>query len=142
MTCDNCTLQLIQVMDRIVDQPVLDRVNSANTYFQCADIRLVEGTPAGGLEPTAPTDHPGVRGRNELAEAREAAAANPENAVMGDLPTPATDPEQDMMAMGTAPDADSGCSLPGSTATRRSTSGIGLLIGSVLLLGVRGRRRR
>jgi hypothetical protein len=42
--CENCTLQLIQVMDGETEQPVDDPVGRS-TYYQCADIRLVEDLP-------------------------------------------------------------------------------------------------
>lgn len=59
MTCDNCTLQLIQVMDGNTTDPVPDPVLRGGTYFQCADIVLAEGTPLGGVPPVAPTAHLG-----------------------------------------------------------------------------------
>lgn len=40
VNCDNCTLQLIQMMDGNQDDPVDDPVNRS-TYYTCADIRLV-----------------------------------------------------------------------------------------------------
>jgi chitin binding protein len=42
--CENCTLQLIQVMDGETEQPV-DNPIGRNTYYQCADIRIVEDLP-------------------------------------------------------------------------------------------------
>ncbi|HTV19488.1 MAG TPA: SCE4755 family polysaccharide monooxygenase-like protein [Polyangiaceae bacterium] len=42
--CDNCTLQLIQVMDGETEAPVPDPVGRS-TYYQCADITLVEDLP-------------------------------------------------------------------------------------------------
>ncbi len=42
--CENCTLQLIQVMDGETEQPVDDPVGRS-TYYQCADIRIVEDLP-------------------------------------------------------------------------------------------------
>jgi len=63
MTCDNCTLQLIQVMDGNTTDPVPDPVLRGGTYFQCADIVLEDGTPAGGIPPVSPTEHLGQRGR-------------------------------------------------------------------------------
>ena len=42
--CENCTLQLIQVMDGETEQPVDDPIGR-NTYYQCADIRIVEDLP-------------------------------------------------------------------------------------------------
>jgi hypothetical protein len=69
MTCDNCTLQLIQVMDGNTTDPVLDPVLRGGTYFQCADLILADGAPANGLPPAAPTDHPGQRGRPQTSSA-------------------------------------------------------------------------
>jgi MYXO-CTERM domain-containing protein len=46
MTCENCTLQVIQVMNNITTAPVMDPA-PLSTYYTCADIRLV---PAGSLE--------------------------------------------------------------------------------------------
>jgi chitin binding protein len=42
--CDNCTLQLIQVMDGETEAPV-DNPIGRSTYYQCADIRIVEDLP-------------------------------------------------------------------------------------------------
>ena len=42
--CENCTLQLIQVMDGETEVPVDDPIGR-NTYYQCADIRIVEDLP-------------------------------------------------------------------------------------------------
>jgi len=67
MTCDNCTLQLIQVMDGNTTDKVLNPVDRGGTYFQCADIVLAEGTPPGGIPPLNPTDHEGQRGRPAAA---------------------------------------------------------------------------
>ncbi len=49
--CDNCTLQLIQVMDGMMDTPVPDPVGRSS-YYTCADIKLVEEL---GTEPDAGT---------------------------------------------------------------------------------------
>lgn len=46
MTCDNCTLQVIQAMHGDTVNPVMDPA-PLSTYYTCADIRLV---PAGSLE--------------------------------------------------------------------------------------------
>jgi MYXO-CTERM domain-containing protein len=40
MTCENCTLQVIQVMNGNTTTPVMDPA-PASTYYSCADIRLV-----------------------------------------------------------------------------------------------------
>ncbi|MEY4551516.1 MAG: hypothetical protein RL685_7711 [Pseudomonadota bacterium] len=75
MTCDNCTLQLIQVMDGNMEEQVLDPSTRGGTYFQCADIVLANGTPAGGLAPVNPSDHFAERRRPERASADPAATA-------------------------------------------------------------------
>lgn len=46
MTCDNCTLQLVQVMNNDTANPVADPSNQS-TYYACADIELV-GSGDGG----------------------------------------------------------------------------------------------
>lgn len=42
--CENCTLQLIQVMDGETEAPV-DNPIGRSTYYQCADIRIVADLP-------------------------------------------------------------------------------------------------
>ena len=42
VACDNCTLQLIQVMNGNTADPVLDTVG-VSSYYTCADIKLVGG---------------------------------------------------------------------------------------------------
>jgi hypothetical protein len=42
--CENCTLQLIQVMDGETEMPALNPIGRS-TYYQCADIRIVEDLP-------------------------------------------------------------------------------------------------
>jgi hypothetical protein len=49
--CENCTLQLIQVMDGETEAPV-DNPIGRSTYYQCADIRIVADLPD-------PPDEPG-----------------------------------------------------------------------------------
>jgi hypothetical protein len=54
--CENCTLQLIQVMDGETELPVSDPVGRS-TYYQCADIRIVPeqpDEPSCSLTPGAP----------------------------------------------------------------------------------------
>jgi hypothetical protein len=41
--CDNCTLQVIQMMDGNMDDPVPDPVGRSS-YYQCADI-VIEAPP-------------------------------------------------------------------------------------------------
>jgi hypothetical protein len=47
--CDNCTLQLIQVM---TDKPPFDGLD--DFYYQCADLRLSSTAPLGGPPPLPP----------------------------------------------------------------------------------------
>ncbi len=49
MTCDNCTLQLIQMMDGNTTDPVADPVGRS-TYYTCADIRIVPGDQLPGAD--------------------------------------------------------------------------------------------
>jgi MYXO-CTERM domain-containing protein len=44
VACDECTLQLIQVMNGNTVDPVLDPVGKSS-YYTCADIKLVGGAP-------------------------------------------------------------------------------------------------
>ncbi|MCP4449550.1 MAG: lytic polysaccharide monooxygenase [Myxococcales bacterium] len=56
INCDNCTLQLIQMMDGNTTDPVADPMNRS-TYFSCADIKLVgadTSVPDGGVVPGGP----------------------------------------------------------------------------------------
>lgn len=55
MTCDNCTLQVIQAMHGDTENPVMDPA-PLSTYYTCADIRLV---PAGSLEAGGSGDNGG-----------------------------------------------------------------------------------
>jgi chitin binding protein len=43
-TCENCTLELIQVMDGKTEEPATDPVGRSS-YYQCADIRIVADLP-------------------------------------------------------------------------------------------------
>jgi hypothetical protein len=45
--CDNCTLQLVQVMNGDVDSPVTD-VFGTDTYYQCADLVLAASADTDG----------------------------------------------------------------------------------------------
>ncbi|MEY2937310.1 MAG: hypothetical protein RL033_8059 [Pseudomonadota bacterium] len=152
MTCENCSLQLIQVMDGNMEDLVLNPVDRGGTYFQCADVRLVAGTPAGGIAPSAPSDHPGTRGRNELSAALEAAAAadanmaaSPDGAAGGT--SAMGDGADTTPMMGSDSDAGSGCSLVagplvGSERARRSGPVLGLFSSLLLAAGLGARRRR
>lgn len=153
MTCDNCSLQLIQVMDGNTVDPVLNPVDRGGTYFQCADIRLVEGTPAGGIAPANPSDHLGQKGRPNTTPA---AAPAPDSATgttgmmaMGTATTPSgsgtSSSARDTSVMPVTMDAESsdsggGCSMSGA----RSSNGASALLAlstALVGLGLRTRRR-
>lgn len=162
MTCDNCSLQLIQVMDGNTEDEVLNPVDRGGTYFQCADIRLVAGTPAGGIPPSNPSEHPGVRGRNELAEAREEAAAAAAAANQGledssdepvesageapglndGNPVLASDGADTAVMTAPAAGSESGCAVPRSQVVSRGLPGSALAALSAVLLVAGLRRRR
>lgn len=123
MECENCTLQLIQAMDGNMVDPVLDPVERPSTYFQCADIRLVAGTPAGGIPPANPSEHLGF---DNLAVGTPPAAPSttPSTnsgttgmtttpAAMGGTSAPAMDAESS--------DSGGGCSLSGARSSGGST---------------------
>lgn len=163
MTCDNCSLQLIQVMDGNTEDEVLNPVDRGSTYFQCADIRLVAGTPAGGIAPSNPSEHLGIRARNELAEAQaEAAAANEAMeameeaemtvAEMAPSPMPVSSPSAPVASGGaprselTGPQASSGsgCSVVVGGLQQRQGAGaatLGALSALLLVVCLRGRHR-
>ena len=49
--CDNCTLQLVQMMDGNTNDPVLDPIGRSS-YYTCADVILVSsGTADAGVSP-------------------------------------------------------------------------------------------
>jgi hypothetical protein len=64
-TCENCPLELIQVMDGETEEPVADPVGRS-TYYQCADIRIVEALPDApddaGCSVTSGAGTPAARG--------------------------------------------------------------------------------
>ncbi len=126
MTCDNCTLQLIQVMDGNTVDPVLTPVDG-ETYFQCADIVLANGTPPGGIVPPAPTDHPGNKGQQDLERAALAAPAGV---------TPVVPAVMDAASE----DDTGGCSLARGGASGPTWPGVALF--STLLVGAGLRSRR
>jgi hypothetical protein len=76
--CENCTLQLIQVMDGETEMPALNPIGRS-TYYQCADIRIVEDLPDPPDEPGcsfAPTSTaPAAGGSSAAAQAAPSAAA-------------------------------------------------------------------
>jgi hypothetical protein len=159
MTCDNCTLQLIQVMDGNTTDPVPDPVLRGGTYFQCADIVLAAGTPAGGVPPANPTAHLGQEmGRLPAATDGTAAtsASTGSSAAVGAGPSVAmttgtaapvaaaagtTTSVVPSMGTSTAADANDGggCSLGGfSGGSGWQTLGA---FSALLIVGARRRRR-
>lgn len=154
VTCENCTLQLIQVMDGNTTDPVPDPVLRGGTYFQCADIILEDGTPAGGIPPASPTEHVGQRGRPNPAVAvtmetpsstssgtgvtATSGMASNGTGTMGSSTATGADVTPEMM--GSSGDAG-GCSVAGARSTN-AWSTVGAL-GSVLLTsGLLARRRQ
>jgi hypothetical protein len=153
MECDNCSLQLIQAMDGNMTDPVLDPVQRPSTYFQCADIRLVEGTPAGGIPPANPTDHignvpnppaaapaPTTSGTGMMA-AMGTTAANTGSSNMSSSNMSARDTSvTPVMTDPESSDSSGGCSVSGA----RSSNGASALLAlstALVGLGLRSRRR-
>lgn len=64
MTCDNCTLQVIQAMHGDTVNPVLDPA-PLSTYYTCADIRLVPKGSLGAGEGSAGTGSGGSANAGE-----------------------------------------------------------------------------
>jgi hypothetical protein len=154
MTCDNCSLQLIQVMDGNTVDPVLNPVDRGGTYFQCADIVLANGTPAGGIPPAAPTAHLGQKG---LPNTTPAALPAPDMPMMAAMTTgTATSTTTPRTTMGTAPVSDvsakpavmdaaaaddgSGCSV-GAVRSTHSAASLALFTTVLAGAGLRSRRR-
>jgi hypothetical protein len=147
VTCDNCTLQLIQVMDGNTTDPVPDPVLRGGTYFQCADIVLEDGAPAGGIPPAAPTDHLGQRGRPNPVVTP---TGTPSSADSGTAVTAASGSSNSSGSASTATGADApevmdasedagGCSVAGARATHAGSVGA---LGSVLFASALLARRR
>lgn len=128
MTCDNCTLQLIQVMNDDTETPVEDP-SSHSTYYACADIELVAGG-ADGSGGSSAEDGAGGSGTNGPSESPTGGSAHD--------PSP-SDPEEDA---GTPAVGSSGSSGGGCQIGTRSTSGGAMLALALgwLALGRRGRR--
>jgi len=149
MTCDNCSLQLIQVMDGNTVDPVLNPVDRGGTYFQCADIVLANGTPAGGIPPAAPTDHLGQKGRPNTTPAALPAPDMPAMAAM--TPASTTTPRTTMVSgsdnsakpavMDAASEDDgSGCSV-GAVRSTHSSASLALFATVLAGAGLRSRKR-
>lgn len=132
--CDNCTLQVIQVM---YDKPPYE-IGGNDLYYQCADL-VLEGTPVDGGAPDAPSS-----GRDAGTDA----------ATPGDDPIDSTDgggttDSRSSDSRGSAGDAgtgaamrplsaDTGCSASGGTPS----SGAWALVGAVAACAARRRRGR
>jgi hypothetical protein len=151
MTCDNCTLQLIQVMDGNTVDPVLNPVDRGGTYFQCADIVLANGTPKGGVPPADPTDHPGNKGQQELARTPAAApdmtmtmptasSATSSGTPMGSKT--ATDNSVKPAVMDAASEDDGGGCSVARAGSAQTLPSLTLLAGALLGVGLRSRRRK
>jgi len=158
MTCDNCTLQLIQVMDGNTTDKVLNPVDRGGTYFQCADIVLANGTPPGGIPPLDPTDHEGLRGRP--APTPVTVTPTPEDMPVGSsAPTGSTgmgggSTSSGSAALGAATDGsatpsvmdaseeEGGCSLVTGPRPRSSWPALGAFATVLLASGLRAQRRR
>jgi hypothetical protein len=162
MTCDNCTLQLIQVMDGNTTDKVLNPVDRGGTYFQCADIVLANGTPAGGIPPADPTDHLGQKGRPnptpaalpapDMPAAAMPAAAMPAAAMMNTGTTASgstaaamgsmvTDVNAKPSVMDAASEDEGGCSVGAARSTHGGSS-VALFATLLAGAGLRSRRRR
>ncbi|HEU4577156.1 MAG TPA: SCE4755 family polysaccharide monooxygenase-like protein [Polyangiaceae bacterium] len=154
MECENCSLQLIQAMDGNMVDPVLDPVQRPSTYFQCADIRLVEGTPPGGIPPENPSEHIGQ------VPAPPAAAPAPADSATGAAGAPSTSGRMAVMGTTTATpnstsvapammdaessDSSGGCSVGGARPSRGSSALLALstaLVGFGLCSRRRARRQ-
>ena len=53
--CDNCTLQLVQIMDGNTTAPVADPIGRSS-YYQCADIEISDGGPVDTDDTDPPID--------------------------------------------------------------------------------------
>jgi MYXO-CTERM domain-containing protein len=91
MTCDNCTLQVIQAMHGDTMNPVMDPA-PLSTYYSCADIRLVAagtldegegGSGSGGSAAAAEAGGPSVGGAAGAAGSGGASAGSAGRATGG-----------------------------------------------------------
>jgi hypothetical protein len=153
MTCDNCTLQLIQSMDGNTTEPLLDPVARPSAYFQCADIVLANGAPPGGLPPADPTEHLGQRGRPQpIAMPTDVATGSSTGSgtMMMPMATASSMATTGSVApsttsldanMDSAADDGGGCSFTG-TRPSHAWSGLGALSTVLLASGLRARRSK
>jgi hypothetical protein len=134
MTCDNCTLQLVQAMNNNMVDPVLDP-STTSSYYTCVDIELVApGTLGDTPAPETPApEMPGGEGEQDGSQAAGETEtplipANPTSdtpAAMG--PASPTTAPGGMMAMndmmGTTAVPSTGTPNPGDTAMSSSSDG-------------------
>lgn len=157
MTCDNCTLQLIQVMDGNTEEPVLDPSTRGGTYFQCADIVLADGTPTGGVPPLNPSDHFAERIRPERAPADVTPPAEPTPPQLNEGVAMMAPPQSSESSGSSTPSAaesstngtmssrsgdGSACSLTAGRSPRDPVPVLTLLASVVAAAALRGQRRR
>lgn len=159
MTCDNCTLQLIQAMHGDQVNPVTDPAN-LDSYYTCVDLELVPpGTLGDGNEEPGPdddgsmTDDDGTQGMGMLPGEDDDTGAGPTEMMvpegselmpsapvgMGDLQNEET-PAEGMDLMGSANTSGAsggGCSLAASSRG----SAVALLGLAGLVAAMAGRRR-
>jgi MYXO-CTERM domain-containing protein len=117
MTCDNCTLQVIQVMNNNTTTPVMDPA-PFSTYYTCADIRLVaagtlddEGEGSGGSANAGEAGGPGAGG---AAGSGGAAAGSAGRATGGAAGTATAAAGSDSGIVGDGDEDDSGCAFRAS----------------------------
>lgn len=106
MTCDNCTLQLIQAMNGDMTTPVKDPTN-VSSYYACVDLQLVAPGTTGTDNGTDPGD---------------------DNAM-----DPTTPPADNGMPMGTPPPANNGNGMGNNGAA--SGNNMGTNLGTVPMMG-------
>lgn len=124
--CNNCTLQLIQMMDGDMSEPVLDPVGRS-TYYQCADIVIAgAGSDMGGPAPDA-GPNPGNNTVNPTPD-------------MGTVqPTPDSGPTSNTPDSGQSPanvDAEGGCACGTAAAP------VNAPLAALCVVAAVGRRRR
>jgi Lytic polysaccharide mono-oxygenase, cellulose-degrading len=137
--CDNCTLQVIQVMNGDTANAVLDPA-PVSTYYSCADIRIVPaGTAANDDDEAAASGVAGATAQGSGAQSSAgsggtaSAAGNGANAAAGSGP-----------AVSQTSDADSddgNCALQPGRVSASSAWEIVALGGVFTALGLRRRRR-
>lgn len=132
--CDNCTLQVIQMMDGEMENPVADPVGRSS-YYQCADLVLTADAskPAGYAEPVLVLGEPTEMDEPEPSEMPEEPMDTPEE------PAPRDD---EMTPTGPGPMASAGsgggCSIG---VPRRSMAWQPLALVALLLYRWRRRAR-